>query len=312
MLSSVLISLGLPTDRLPASPELATASAVMSISARAEAAGYDALFVTDHPFPPARWLARGGHHCLDPFVALSFAAAATTSIRLQTNLLILAYRNPFVAAHGIASLDSLSGGRLLVGIGAGYLEGEFAALGATFAKRGQRTDEGIAAMKAAWTGHAVTATGEGFAASDNVLQPRPAQVPHPPLLIGGNSITAIRRAVMLADGWVPMPSPASAARLLQTPGIESISDLTARIQIAAEVCSETGRIAPLQIWFTPWGMSGFGSGGWDAARLRDDLDQLAAIGIDGVTITLPGSTLAEFERSVDTFATDVITHLDGR
>ncbi|MEO6126525.1 MAG: LLM class F420-dependent oxidoreductase [Ilumatobacteraceae bacterium] len=309
----MLISLGLPTDRLPASPELATGTAVMSISARAESAGYDALFVTDHPFPPSTWLGRGGHHSLDPFVALSFAAAATTTIKLQTNLLILAYRNPFLAAHGIATLDSLSGGRLLVGLGAGYLEGEFAALGATFADRGRHTDEGIAAMKAAWSGDPVTFDGNGFAADRNVLQPLPVHRPHPPLLIGGNSIAAIRRAVKMADGWIPMPSPAAASRLLKTPGIESIDDLAARITIATEMGEESGRSDPLQIWFTPWALSGFGSSSWDAARLRDDLAQLASIGVSGVTITLPGTTLAEFERSLDTFASDVVAHgIDGR
>ena len=99
MLATMLISLGLPTDRLPACPELATADSIAKVSQRAESAGYDAVFVTDHPFPSAKWLSRGGHHSLDPFVALSFAAAATTRIRLQTNLLILAYRNPFVAAE---------------------------------------------------------------------------------------------------------------------------------------------------------------------------------------------------------------------
>ena len=310
MLRAVLISLGLPTDRLPAGQELATAHAVTTVSARAEAAGYDAVFVTDHPFPPAPWLARGGHHSLDPFVALSFAAAATSTIALQTNLLVLAYRNPFLAAHSIASLDSLSGGRLIVGIGAGYLEREFDALGGAFADRGRRTDDGIEAMRLAWTGEPVTLASDAFTADGNVMQPVPRTRPHPPLLIGGNSIAAIRRAVTMADGWVPMPSPASAARLLRTPGIETIDDLAARVTIATEMAEESGRERPLQIWFTPWGLSGFGSGDWDAPKLRDDLDRLAAVGVHGVTITLPGTTLAEFERSLDTFADDVVSRLD--
>lgn len=114
---------------------------------------------------------------------------------------------------------------------------------------------------------------------------------------------------MMADGWIPMPSPSAASRLLQTPGIETIDDLVARISIATEMSAEAARERPLQIWFTPWGLSGFGSGAWEASRLRDDLAQLAAIGVAGVTITLPGATVAEFERSLDTFAADVVDHL---
>lgn len=306
MLATMLISLGLPTDRLPTCPELATADAIAQVSQRAEAAGYDAVFVTDHPFPSAKWLSRGGHHSLDPFVALSFAAAATTRIRLQTNLLILAYRNPFVAAHGLATLDSLSGGRLIVGVGAGYLESEFAAVGASFDNRGARTDEALIAMTAAWRGEPLAMTGNGFVATDNVLAPVPAQQPRPPVLIGGNSTAAIRRAVTLADGWVPMPSPASASRMLSTPGIESLADLAGRVAIAQRIAAEVGRTNPLQIWFTPWGLSGFDRSAWDPAVLRDELAGLAELGVSGITITLPGTTPDEFIAALDTFAEHII------
>lgn len=306
MLTAMLISLGLPTDRLPKHPELASAAAITSVSRHAEASGYDAVFVTDHPFPSAKYVARGGHHSIDPFVALSFAAAATTTLRLQTNLLILAYRNPFVTAQGIATLDSLSGGRTIIGVGAGYLEPEFAALGAQFAARGKRNDEVIAAMTAAWRGEPLAMEGSDFRATDNVLQPLPSQQPHPPLLIGGNSTAAIRRAVTTAQGWIPMPSPASAAKMLGTPGIETLDDLGARIAIADRLATEHGRTEPLQIWFTPWAMSGFGDKRWDPSPLLDELAALAELGVVGVTVTLPGTTLDEFLRSLDAFAADIV------
>ena len=244
MLSPMLISLGLPTDRLPAHPELATMDAITSISRRAEAAGYHAVFVTDHPFPTQKYVTHGGHHSLDPFVTLSFAAAATTTLRVQTNLLILGYRNPFVTAHSIATLDSLSDGRTMIGVGAGYLEPEFSALGAPFATRGARTDEALRAMIAAWNGDPVTMNGSDFTAVENVLQPVPVQRPHPPLLIGGNSTAAIRRAVTYAQGWLPMPSPASAAKRLGTPGIETLEQLGERIAIARRLADEAGRTEP--------------------------------------------------------------------
>ncbi|MCU1400447.1 MAG: putative F420-dependent oxidoreductase, Rv2161c family [Acidimicrobiales bacterium] len=306
MLTPMLISLGLPTDRLPKHPELASAAAITTVSQRAEAAGYDAVFVTDHPFPSAKYIARGGHHSIDPFVALSFAAAATTTLRLQTNLLILAYRNPFVTAHGISTLDSLSDGRTIIGVGAGYLEPEFAALGAEFAGRGKRNDEVLTAMTAAWRGEPVDMDGSDFRATDNVLQPLPAQRPHPPLLIGGNSTAAIRRAVTMAQGWIPMPSPASAAKMLGTPGIETLDDLGGRIAIAERLAAEHGRSEPLQIWFTPWAMSGFGDRQWDPRPLLEELAALAELGVAGVTVTLPGTTLDDFLRALDAFAADIV------
>jgi len=306
MLTAMLISLGLPTDRLPAHPELATVGAIASISTRAEAAGYHAVFVTDHPFPTQKYVTHGGHHSLDPFVTLSFAAAATTTLRVQTNLLILAYRNPFVTAQAIATLDSLSCGRTMIGVGAGYLEPEFAALGAPFATRGARTDEVLQAMISAWTGDPVTMAGSDFTAAENVLQPLPAQRPHPPLLIGGNSTAAIRRAVSHAQGWLPMPSPASAAKRLGTPGIESLAQLGERIAIARRLSAEAGRTEPLEIWFTPWALSGFGAGAWDPRPLRDEIAALAELGVEGVTVILPGTTVAEFNASLDRFAADII------
>ena len=155
------ISYGLPTHRVDRPDEFLTAGAIAELAAAAEQAGFAAVYTTEHPFPGDQWLAHGGHHAVDPMVALSFAAAATSTIRLHTNLFILAYRNPFVAAKSVSTLDVLSGGRVILGVGAGYLEPEFEALGATFAERNDRTDEAIVAMRAAWTGESVSFEGSG-------------------------------------------------------------------------------------------------------------------------------------------------------
>src|SRR3954447_23439839 len=109
------ISLGLPTHKVDAFDELCSAAAIAEIARAAEAGGMHSVFVTEHPIPADPWLASGGHHAPDPLVALSFAAAATTTLRLHTNLLILAYRNPFLSAKAVATLDALSGGRMIVG-----------------------------------------------------------------------------------------------------------------------------------------------------------------------------------------------------
>src|SRR4051812_3500539 len=225
------VSLGLPTHRVDRAEEFLLGGAVAEMAREAEAAGFAAVFVTDHPAPPTTWLDAGGHHTVDPLVTLAFAAAATTSLRLQTNLFVPAYRHPLLSAKTVATLDVLSGGRVILGVGAGYLDGEFAAVGADFDARNDVLDDAIRTMRAAWTGEPV----------DGVLSlPRPVQQPGPPVWIGGNSRRAIRRAVELGDGWVPMPSPAKAAKALRTPGVESLADLGERITMLRELADAAG------------------------------------------------------------------------
>src|SRR6476620_5417528 len=144
-------TIGLPTDHVGHADEFVTGVAVMECAAASEAAGFDACFVTDHPAPDTKWLAGGGHHALDPFVALSFAAAATTRLRVQTHILVLPYRNPLLTAKSVLSLDVLSGGRVILGVAPGYLKPEFAALGVDFDERNELTDEAIDVMRTIWT-----------------------------------------------------------------------------------------------------------------------------------------------------------------
>src|ERR1700674_4975524 len=127
--------LSLPMDEVHVPQEFGTVGAVAEMAQAAESFGYDAVSVTDHPIPPARFLDHGGHHALEPTVVLAVAAAATTRLRLMPNLYIIGSRNPFLAAKAIASLDSLAGGRVILGTGAGYLEPEFQATGTDFATR---------------------------------------------------------------------------------------------------------------------------------------------------------------------------------
>jgi len=297
-------SLGLPTYRVEG--DLASADAIGTLAAAAEDAGFDAAFVTDHPFPSDRWLATGGHHALDPFVALSFAAAATRRLRLHLNLLVPAYRNPFVAAKAVASLDALSGGRVIVGVGAGYLEPEFAALGVDYAERNELTDEALVAMRAAWTGESVTANGRHWQAGGNTMLPRPAQQPAPPIWVGGNSRRAIRRAVELGDGWMPMPSPAGSERRLHTPPIASRDELASRIRYAREHAAAVGRTTPLEVVFMPGGLDMFTNAEVDVGRVVEGIRDLAALGVTYLTVSLPGDTRAVFLDQLENFARDVL------
>ncbi|MGH9078706.1 MAG: TIGR03619 family F420-dependent LLM class oxidoreductase [Acidimicrobiales bacterium] len=253
------VSYGLATHRVDRAEEFLSADAIGELAAAADSAGFAAVHTTDHPFPGDDWLANGGHHALDPMVALSFAAAATTSVRLHTNLFVVGYRNPFVAAKAISSLDVLSGGRVILGVGAGYLKAEFEALGSSFAQCNQRTDEAIAAMRAAWTGTSTTFDGTTFRARGNTMLPVPCQHPHPPIWIGGNSRRAIRRAVELAEGWFPFPNPARVANRTRTAALETVEQLDLALQYARRYADSIGRDEPLTVSYIPEGLTMGGS-----------------------------------------------------
>jgi probable F420-dependent oxidoreductase len=305
----VRFSVQLPTDRVSRADEFVTGPAVMEMARAVEASGLDACFVTDHPFPGDRWLAGGGHHSLDPFVALSFAASATTKLRVQTHVLVLPYRNPFLVAKAAASLDVLSGGRLILGVSAGYLKSEFAALGAEFESRNDAADEGIRALKAAWTEEGVELSGRGFEARGNTMLPRPIQQPHPPLWVGGNSRRAIRRAVELGDGWVPFPTQPGGARFVRTAALESVDDLRERLAYLREVAQGSGRTRPLDIALVPFGLDMFARGPFDAGRFREGALELAELGVTWLTLSLPSRTRAEYQAEAERFGREVIAKL---
>lgn len=303
------ISVGLPIDRHGMADELLTLEGIQSFARALESAGVDACFVTDHPAPDSRWLRHGGHPTLDPFVALTAAAAATTRLRLHTNLLVLPYRNPFLAAKSVASLDALSGGRMILGVGVGYLDAEFAALGVPREERALRADEALTAMKAAWTGEPVHADGAGFTARDTLVLPRPAQRPHPPIWVGGNSRAAMRRAVEHGQGWSPMPSPRSAASFLGTPGIEGVDELADRVATLHQLAADAGRTEPLDVAVIPTRMTVFGEATGSPQALVDEIGALRGAGGTWLVVNLPGTDVVGFEAALDRFVTDVIPHV---
>jgi probable F420-dependent oxidoreductase len=181
-----------------------TPDAVMRVARAAEAAGFESLWGGEHvvlpdPQAPPSPMAPTDH-ILDPIVALAYAAAVTTKARLGTGIIILPQRNPLVLAKQLASLDALSGGRLMAGLGVGYLEAEFRALGAPFEDRGRVTDEYLAAMRAIWGETTPSFRGRFVSFSDVQAHPRPVQRPLP-IVIGGRTPPAFRRAVQSANGW---------------------------------------------------------------------------------------------------------------
>jgi probable F420-dependent oxidoreductase len=163
----------------------------------AEEAGFESLWVGDHIALP---VGEGNPPRLEAMVALTYLAAVTSRVRLGVGLIVLPQRQPVLLAKQITSLDVLSGGRLTVGVGAGYVEPELQAMGVSLAERGVRTDEYLAAMRALWDA-APSFTGRFVSFSGVVQHPSPVQRPHPPIIVGGHSAAAYRRALRHGNGW---------------------------------------------------------------------------------------------------------------
>jgi probable F420-dependent oxidoreductase len=256
----------------------------------AESAGIDAVNVTDHPFPEDGWMASGGHHAFDPFVALMSMAAATSTIKLRTNLLVAGYRNPYLTARCVASLDVLSGGRAIIGMGAGYLRPEFDVLGGDYGRRGRKFDETIAAMTEAWSGRSVHRGGGFFPADGHTMLPVPVQKPRPPIWIGGNSAAAMRRAATLADGWLPFPQPEVMSRITGSPPLTSLDDLRAGIAEVRRLRAEAGRTGPFDIAFSSFGRPDPDTDP-DGERYRAQIRDYADAGVTWLSLGCRGRSL---------------------
>jgi probable F420-dependent oxidoreductase len=183
---------------LPQYGRAAGAESIKRAAQHAEALGFADVWVSDHlavpvgaPYPPA--------FLFEPMVALTWAAAATSTIGLGTSVLVLPYRHPLHLAKELASLEQLAGPRLTIGVAAGWLEGEFDALGIPFAERGRRTDEAIDVLRACFGPDPVTYEGSIFHLRDMQVKPKPSAPI--PLWVGGHSPAAIGRAVRVGDGW---------------------------------------------------------------------------------------------------------------
>jgi alkanesulfonate monooxygenase SsuD/methylene tetrahydromethanopterin reductase-like flavin-dependent oxidoreductase (luciferase family) len=154
-------------------PSVLAPPSVADFARLAERHGYAGIGFTDHPAPTVRWTAAGGEGSADPLVSLAYCAAVTSSIELMTFVLALPYHNPFRLAHQAATLDALSGGRLTLGLGTGYLRGEMRAMGADPGARLASFDAVLETMLTAWTAESVSGSGPGWSARDVHVQPRP-------------------------------------------------------------------------------------------------------------------------------------------
>ena len=282
-------------------PALVTAAGMTRFAQAAEECGYDAISFSEHPAPSQKWLNAGGHESLDQTSALAFCAAVTSRVRLMTYLLVLPYHNPFLAAKALSTVDLLSGGRLTVVAGTGYLRSEFLALNVDMSQRNELFDESLEVMRGVWAGLPLTHQGKHFSARGVASLPGPAQRGGPPVLIGGNSALARDRAAR-NQGWSPLMVSQEVARTSRTPGIGTIADLAAKIR---EVRDAAARLNPgaaaltVQV-HTP--QAGFIQRCGSAAEHQEHLGQLTEAGVDSFVVRPPGDSLGRTIEALHRYA----------
>jgi len=270
-----------------ADADLLDAGALDEVARAVEGAGFDGLSLTEHPVPGARWLANGGHQTLDPFVGLGFAAAVTTRLRLLTHLSVAPYRNPFLLAKATATVDKLSGGRMVLGLGTGYHKTEFHALGVDFEERNALFDEALEVLPLHWRGEPFSFAGRHFDARDVLARPRPVQDPIP-IWIGGNSRLSRRRAARQAQGWMPMPGGpelSTSARTPQITGSKELADMIAEVQDEA---AAAGR-GPVDIAWA-YHDPGIQEPGIDVDRHREAFGAFGKMGVTCLMVTAKSRT----------------------
>lgn len=275
---------------------MAHAEGAIGIAQAAEAGGIESLWTVEHTIVPAGYQSTYPYSpsgkmpgpedsdIPDPLIWLSFVAAATSTIRLGTGILILPQRNPVTLAKEVATLDRLSGGRVELGIGVGWLEEEFDAIGVPFADRGKRTDDHIAALRALWTQPEANHHSEYSSFSGAISRPQPTQA-NIPIVVGGHSKAAARRAGRLGDGFFP--------------GKGSHEELAELIDVMRTSAAEHGR-DPDAVEITAGGNGALGSGA------LDEVKKLADLGVSRIIIPPLAFDTAGQQEAFAKYGEDVI------
>ena len=283
---------------------LAQRTTIEAVARMADELGFDSIWCNDHlaipsapddagvePAYAAGYGEQRRQHIYEPLIVLAYLAAVTRRVLLGTSVYLLALRNPLLAAKQVVSLDRLSEGRVVLGVGVGWLEGEFDVLGVPYRQRGRRTDEGIAMLK--------TLCGQDSAD----FLPKPVQRPHPPLWIGGRSDAAMRRAARAGDAWHPSHL--------------TVDELRRQIpQLRAE-CERVGR-SPDEVTVTTRRKLVVGAApDAEAARvLQGDAGAIAAtvaeleqVGVAHLIVEVPGSSDGELLENLDWFGREVLAEV---
>src|SRR4051794_19535804 len=253
-----------------------------------EERGFDSVWAPEHshiptsrltPFPQGGELPRKYAECMDPFVSLTLAAAMTKTIKLGTGVCLVVQRDPIQTAKLVASIDQISRGRFLFGVGGGWNAEEMADHGTAFATRFKLMRERIAAMREIWTKSEAEYHGELVDFPPMTSWPKPVQTPHPPVIVGGAFPYAARRALAYGDGWIPHASR------------PQYGDVTEFLQRVRQMAAEAGR-DPASVPVTVWGLAE------DAGRLQ----HCREIGVTRAVVSLPSTGRDEILPILDRWA----------
>ena len=302
---------------------MASQDGYLTVAAAAERLGFDFVSVNDHIVVPADiasrypyseagdWGGATAGQCLEQLATLSFLAGCTRRVRLLTSVMVVPHRQAILAAKMLATADILSGGRVIVGCGAGWMQEEFEAVGAPpFADRGRVTDEYIEAFKELWTNDKPAYKGKHVAFDNILFRPKPVQKPHPPVWIGGESQAAMKRAIRLGEGWYPASSnPAN--RLDTAPRV------AAAIESFKAMAAKAGRdpksiaLAHVVLWPVSWQAEVAISGGrrtltGSVTEMLQDIETLTKSGVGDVCVSFNGASLAEMVTGMERFAAEVL------
>ncbi len=275
---------------IPINVGLADPKFIAALAQHAEAVGLESVWTFEHVVVPVDYASRYPYDASgkmgaapdtpfsDPLVTLAFVAGKTETLRLGTGVNILPQTNPLLLAKQAASLDMLSGGRFELGVGIGWLEEEYAAMGTPFERRGARFDDYIAAMKKVWSGEIVEHDGEFVRWSGFQSHPRPTQRPHMPVVIGGTSPRALRRVAQHGDGW-----------FAPNRGLDALRELVVQLH---EVARSHGR-DPESIEVTAF---------WSPAREPDAVRAYEELGVSRLVAPLLATGEADPFRGIERVA----------
>lgn len=267
-----------------------------AVARAADAAGFDYLAVCDHVAIPAERAEGMSTTWYDTVATLGWLAAVTDRARLLSHVYVPAYRHPLATAKAFATLDELSGGRVILGVGAGHVEAEFDVLGVPFAERGRLTDDAIDHIRAAWSDEF------GWPGGRFGQRPRPRQPGGPPIWVGGSSPAALRRAAERGDGWLPQGT--------------TKADMPAAITRLHELRSRAGRdgrpftvgalVRPMFVGDPTWDVGRATLAG-SPDRLREELASYEAMGVDQIQVRLRSRSCEELCQQLHRFAEEVRT-----
>jgi len=268
------------------------------VARAAERLGYAHIACSDHVLVPRSYAAAMGGTWYDAISTLAYLGGMTTRIELLTHVLVLPYHHPLVLAKSLATLDAMTRGRVVVGVGSGHLRPEFKILGVSFEDRGALTEEYIDILKTLWSADAPEFSGRFFSFRDVILEPRPHRRPHPPIWVGGNTRRTVRRSVEHGDGWVPWQLGYDELATLMTYGRELAARRAGAWQVVAPFPAmdllgrRSSAAAPEALRASP-------------AELAAEIDRYRALGVGRLHVSFVSESCDELLDQMEAFATQV-------